>query len=312
MVLRILRPVFNSTKFRVKIFPWKLGAFSFHTSRMAKSKWEYVKTFEAENILLPNCWAVARIDGRGFHKLAKTHNWTRPNDERALKVMNKAAKVVMVQYNDIILSYGQSDEFSFVFRKEAEIFQRRSEKIITTLVSQFASAFVFYWQDYFPDLKLEYPPSFDGRIVLYPSDKNLRDYLSWRQADCHINNLYNTTFWSLVLQGGLTNNDAQKKLSKTLAADKHEILFSEFEINYNNEPEIFRKGTILIQKEKLGPVPRHGKSKGGEGEKENSKTTRSGDKDNYANPEDQLLELTCDLIGDKFWADYPYLLGQTK
>ena len=25
---------------------------------------------------------------------------------------------------------------------------------------------------------------FDGRVVLYPTEKNLRDYLSWRQADC--------------------------------------------------------------------------------------------------------------------------------
>ena len=32
-------------------------------------------------------------------------------------------------------------------------------------------------------------PSFDARTVLYPNNEILRDYLSWRQADCHINNL---------------------------------------------------------------------------------------------------------------------------
>lgn len=32
----------------------------------------------------------------------------------------------------------------------------------------------------------------------------------------------------------------------SLAADKNEILFSEFNINYNNESAIHRKGTILI------------------------------------------------------------------
>lgn len=46
--------------------------------------------------------------------------------------------------------------------------------------------------------------AFDGRVVLYPSDQNMRDYVSWRQADCHINNLYNTCFWALVQGGGLT------------------------------------------------------------------------------------------------------------
>ena len=31
---------------------------------------------------------------------------------------------------------------------------------------------------------MQYPPTFDARVVLYPSEQNLRDYLSWRQADC--------------------------------------------------------------------------------------------------------------------------------
>ena len=71
--------------------------------------------------------------------------------------------------------------------------------------------------------------------------------MSWRQVDCHINNLYNTTFWTLVLKGGLTPKDAEKRLSKTLAAEKNEILFSEFGINYNNEPDIYKKGSILYR-----------------------------------------------------------------
>ena len=53
---------------------------------------------------------------------------------------------------------------------------------------------------------LLYPPSFDARIVLYPSDQNIIDYLSWRQADVHINNLYNTCFWNLV-KSGISNKE---------------------------------------------------------------------------------------------------------
>jgi tRNA(His) 5'-end guanylyltransferase len=33
-----------------------------------------------------------------------------------------------------------------------------------------------------------YTPVFDGRAVCYPNFAVLRDYLSWRQADAHINN----------------------------------------------------------------------------------------------------------------------------
>ncbi|CAH1984818.1 unnamed protein product [Acanthoscelides obtectus] len=150
--------------------------------------------------------------------------------------MNKAATCVMQDYKDIVMAYGQSDEYSFVLRKSCTLHNRRKSKID------------LYQQSLFQRPKLKYPPSFDGRIVLYPTDQNLKDYLSWRQADCHINNLYNTTFWNLVLTGGLTPAEAEKRLCGTLSSDKNEILFSEFGINYNNELEVYKKGTILLRK----------------------------------------------------------------
>lgn len=33
----------------------------------------------------------------------------------------------------------------------------------------------------------------------------------------------------------------------TLAADKNEILFSRFQINYNNEPGMFKKGSVIYR-----------------------------------------------------------------
>lgn len=33
---------------------------------MAKSKFEYVKNFESDEKLLPECWIVVRVDGKGF------------------------------------------------------------------------------------------------------------------------------------------------------------------------------------------------------------------------------------------------------
>lgn len=37
---------------------------------MAKSQYEYVKSYEIEDRLLPGCWIVIRLDGRGFTKCA--------------------------------------------------------------------------------------------------------------------------------------------------------------------------------------------------------------------------------------------------
>lgn len=84
-------------------------------------------------------------------------------------------------------------------------------KITTTVVSHFAASYVFYWSTFFPSTPLMYPPSFDARLVAYPNLKCIRDYLSWRQVDCHINNLYNTSFWALV-DSGMSPEDSEKKL----------------------------------------------------------------------------------------------------
>ena len=41
--------------------------------------------------------------------------------------------------------------------------------------------------------------------------------------------------------------EAEQRLSGTVSADKNEILFQQFGINYNNEPDCFKKGTILYR-----------------------------------------------------------------
>jgi tRNA(His) 5'-end guanylyltransferase len=87
-------------------------------------------------------------------------------------------------------------------------------------------------------------------------------HLFSRQA--HINNLYNTTFWALVQQGGQTTTEAHAtlkvprsivyidaladmSLQGTFSKDKNEILFAKFGINYSNIDERFRKGSVLFR-----------------------------------------------------------------
>lgn len=41
--------------------------------------------------------------------------------------------------------------------------------------------------------------------------------------------------------------DAEKELSGTISSDKNEILFSRFGINYNNEDEMFKKGSVIFR-----------------------------------------------------------------
>nr|CAG4644184.1 EOG090X0AR4 [Lepidurus arcticus] len=254
---------------------------------MAKSRFEYVKAFETEDKCLLNTWIVVRVDGKGFHKFTEDHGYAKPNDVPGLSLMSKAASKVVEEFNEICIAYGQSDEYSFVLRKNATTYKRRASKIATNVCSLFTSAFLFHWDEFFPSAKPKYPPAFDGRVVLYPTNQNLRDYLSWRQADCHINNLYNTVFWALVLKGGLTARQAEERLRGTLSGDKNEILFSEFGINYNKEPALFRKGTVLLR-QKLEST----------NDDKNAKRF-------------QVVASYTDLIGETFWQNQPDLLGNT-
>ncbi|KAK3597733.1 hypothetical protein CHS0354_006084 [Potamilus streckersoni] len=274
---------------------------------MAKSKFEYVRQFEVEDKCLPNCWIVVRVDGKGFHRFSEVHHFMKPNDDRSLKLMTKAADCVMEEFKDIILAYGQSDEYSFVFRRNTTVYNRRASKMMTNIASLFASSYVFYWPRYFGTQMMQYPPAFDARTVLYPTDKNLRDYLSWRQADCHINNLYNTCFWKLIEDKGLTPAQAQDRLKGTMSSDKNELLFSELNINYNHLPELYRKGTILIRDKDNQDLEKSLSSTG---------SSSSGSQGSYRVPSSRsrpnIISLNEDLIGDQFWENHPEILNPGK
>ncbi|KAI9152671.1 tRNA-His guanylyltransferase [Blastocladiella emersonii ATCC 22665] len=321
---------------------------------MAKSKYEYVKEFETNAVMLRNTWVVVRVDGKGFHKFSKNNDFVKPNDEAALRLMNYAATKVMEEFDDLTLAYGQSDEYSFLFRRSTELYNRRERyalfllwslgggwpclslqtvavqfdgipqwhsrgqfadpeqqqlsrgpKLATVLGSMFTAYYVHGWPQFFPSKPLLTPPAFDSRAVSYPSTQNVRDYFSWRQADCHINNLNNTVYWSLVLRGGLDERAATKRLQGTQAKDKNEILFSEFGINYAKEPEMFRKGTTLFKQEvqvtKESRIPaKHARADFEtvrvEGEMVVQMVTRM---------KMAVCETTEDIIGDEFWAAHP-------
>ncbi|QRW26057.1 tRNA(His) guanylyltransferase [Rhizoctonia solani] len=229
----------------------------------------------ASRPLAPNTHLVLRIDGHAFHKFSDAHGFQKPNDERALKLMDHAAQTVMEEYPDIVLGFGESDEFRF---SDAHGFQKPNDERALKLMdhaaqtvmeeypdivlglakamnlvsysrnrrsftiggkgqqdsiyatSLFTSAYVFNWKTHFPDTELKYP-----------------HHLMEEQADTHINNLYNTTFWALVQGGGMTAREAETRLKGTLSKDKHEILFSNYGINYNGLPETIKKGSVLVR-----------------------------------------------------------------
>ncbi|CAI9292292.1 unnamed protein product [Lactuca saligna] len=101
------------------------------TVDMANSKYEYVKSFEIEDeVMYPNL-VVVRIDGCNFERFSEINEFEKPNDEKALNLMNSCATSVLEKYPDIILAYGFSDEYSFIFKKETKFYQRRASEVDT-------------------------------------------------------------------------------------------------------------------------------------------------------------------------------------
>ncbi|KPM37365.1 hypothetical protein AK830_g9190 [Neonectria ditissima] len=260
---------------------------------MANSKFEYVRNFETPDPLLPNTWVVVRVDGRAFTKMCAKYNFEKPNDRRALDLMNTAAKAVVADLPEITLAYGKSQ-------------QAREHR-------------GFYL--HIP-LRLFVVDSF-SRCSSLVSATNFR---CWRQVDCHINNLYNTTFWTLIQSGGLDNKEAEKALAGTLAADKNEILFSRFSINYNNEPEIYRKGSVVFRDVGISPLQvqnnlNHSQYELVDPESNNiaqtidsvaepikqSKTQTENDKKRRAKA--RILVEHLDIIKDDFWDRRPWILS---
>lgn len=261
---------------------------------MANSRYQYVKSFERENYLLPDTYIVIRVDGKGFHKFSEHYSFDKPNDVRALNVMNRAALHVCQTYPDILLAYGDSDEYLFLLRRKTSLFERREMKLNTTFALLFLTTYYHMWNQEFPDKPIELTrmPNFDARLVVYPNFQVVKDYFAWRQVDCHINNLYNTTFWALV-KGGMTPKEAENRLIGTVALDKNEILFSDFGINYNNEPEMFKKGTIIVREYENKP--------------EEGLSSRQLQRIEKARRKANVVMLHVDLIKDGFWEDRPWL-----
>ncbi len=276
---------------------------------MACSKFEYVKQFESQEKLLPSTYILIRLDGKGFTKFTTLHAFEKPNDIRGIGLMNKAAIAVAQTFPEIWLAYGQSDEYSFVLRKNSTLYNRRSDKIATTIVSCFTANYMLHFKEFFPDQELKEIPMFDGRCVCYPSNEIIRDYFSWRQADCHINNMYNTCFWSLVQNGGYSTEDAHKFLKGTDSAAKNEMLFSKFNVNYAKIEAIWRKGTVIVRIPKEADEKELDKEEVKEDEKDQKPANKKSGKDKgkiIKEPRKKWKIITVheDIIGDAFWEQY--------
>lgn len=58
--------------------------------------------------------STSRVSDQNLHRFSDTHQFEKPNDVRALELMDRAAARVMEELGDVVLGYGESDEYRYV------------------------------------------------------------------------------------------------------------------------------------------------------------------------------------------------------
>ena len=156
--------------------------------------------------------------------------------------MNKAIKTVMKDFN-CRFAYTESDECTFLFYADSEMFDRRVEKLVSLVAAKMSVAFAK--SNIVKNTKSI--PTFDARLLILPSQYHIIKCFQWRQMDSHRNAISTQCFWRLV-KSGKSKKESQRIMSEMKDKDKNELLFKEFGINYNNTPEWQRKGTMFYTK----------------------------------------------------------------
>ncbi|KAH0833461.1 tRNAHis guanylyltransferase [Lanmaoa asiatica] len=265
---------------------------------MANSKYAYVRNFELPDPLLPGCFLLYRLDGHSFHRFSEEHAFTKPNDERALQLMDHAARDLMSEFKDIVLAFGESDEF----RQAPHLSSKPSNLTPTQPAFSSENAPIYIiaaMQRYYP---LSRPIS---RRVMYFTGPDI-----FQIRRCAIPPLLMAGSFYIPTSVRSTITLHGDKPIGTVSAQKHEILFQRFKINYNDISARFRKGSVVVREKAdesedsrdTGDLPEPTTTQANEVVRVSPKASKR---------EKMTIEvLHCDIISDEFWAARSHLLGR--
>lgn len=96
----------------------------------------------------------------------------------------------------------------------------------------------------------------------------------------------------------------------TVSSDKNEILFSRFGINYNNEDEIYKKGSVVYRQYQLEDQPPPPPTQAPESQAPTTELSKTQqEKMRKLRRKAQVVVEHVDIIKDDFWQRRPWLLS---
>ena len=200
-----------------------------------------------DQVLLPELYLVARLDGNRFTRLTKeVCQFEAPFDERFRNMMVHTVRALMDYGFRVIYGFTESDEISLLFHPAENTFGRKVRKYISILAGVASAAF---------SLELGQSAVFDCRMVPLPTVERVRDYFLWRQEDAHRNALNAHCYW-LLRKHGVSKRATTSQLEGQSTAYKNELLFQNG-INFDKLPAWQKRGIGLYWKteEKIGFNP---------------------------------------------------------
>ncbi len=201
-----------------------------------------------DQVLLPELYLVARLDGNRFTRLTKEIcKFEAPFDTRFRDMMVETVKALMTYGFRVIYGFTESDEISLLFHPDEDTFGRKVRKYNSLLAGVASAAF---------SEQLGQQAIFDCRMVPLPTVERVQDYFLWRQEDAHRNALNAHCYWMLRKQGKSVA-EATKMLEGQSVAFKNELLFQNG-INFDKLPSWQKRGQgvywAAVEKQGFNPI----------------------------------------------------------
>ena len=216
---------------------------------------------------------IIRLDGRSFHSF--TRNFKRPFDDMLVSCMQTTAMNLCQQIEGAKLAYVQSDEISILLTNHDTIetepwFGNNLQKLASIAASIATLSFNREWNNLVENFDMDYEvwamfdapydkeekqkemnklfhaydsasrtgALFDARAFVLPEEEVV-NYFWWRELDATRNSIQMTAqhYFSHKELQGLNCNELQNKL------------LTEKNINWNNYPISYKRGSCIIKKE---------------------------------------------------------------
>lgn len=199
---------------------------------------------------------VIRCDGRAFHQFTK--RFTKPYDEVFHGAMNRTMQALCKNIQGCKFGYTQSDEISLLLTdfdtlETSAFFDYRVQKVCSIAASMATMYFNRFfaeeveewvsseWSSSLDDadeelfdaynMAVETGAMFDARCFNVPKEE-VANYFIWRQQDATRN--------AIQMLGQCYFS--HKELNKKSCSDIQEMLFSEYRVNFNDKPVVFKRG----------------------------------------------------------------------